>query len=124
MVITTTVYFLMVDHPIVHKTDPLIEKCLKLIESANVDFSWICNLNANIRFPKWNAHFSEDFKSWLSNTGKYIYLNEHFLQKDSNFTILMWKFGSYLENRLIKSYGNEWKDPFGSECSVHNCQLT
>ena len=36
----------------------------------------------------------------------------------------MWKFGDFLDDRLIKSYGSKSVDPFGDQCSVHNCALT
>ena len=121
----------------------LVHQCNKLVVNAVVDFSWVCKLDESklniykvwiwlnyflilidVKFPTWKDHFPESFTSALSNTGRNIYLDESYPQNSNNYTILIWKHGKTINRRYLNSYGTESVDPFGEQCSVHNCQLT
>lgn len=71
-------------------------------------------------------NLSKDKIQSLSKLGRILYLDEELpelIQTAKQFKILVWKYGSTINDRHIKRYSSENHDPF-EYCSVKNCILT
>ncbi|XP_019865478.1 3-galactosyl-N-acetylglucosaminide 4-alpha-L-fucosyltransferase FUT3 isoform X2 [Aethina tumida] len=67
-------------------------------------------------------------KSRMSDLGRMVFLNEQpqivNKPKGDKFKILVWKYGSKIENRHLKRFsGDKYTNPY-SECSVRNCDIS
>ncbi|XP_018565856.1 glycoprotein 3-alpha-L-fucosyltransferase A [Anoplophora glabripennis] len=79
---------------------------------------------------------NEDIKKWLelrrtppknlSKLGRILFLDEeepNIQTGDNRYQILVWKYGSKIENRHLKQFSDKKMDPF-RHCSVKNCDIT
>ena len=64
----------------------------------------------------------------MSKAGRKIFLGEDVepvaMNKDRDLMILIWNQPASFDSRHLYSYSATYTDPFGPQCSVHNCKVT
>lgn len=106
------------------------EECLSLVSRAKIDLEWICS-REEIKFEEdWvQDRFSSEQKQRMSNTGRKIFLEENVLPrretKNKDLEILIWnQVPERFDRRFLYSYSSTYTNPWGPQCSVHNCRVT